>query len=313
MKLRTALLLAVGTTPFFVFGANFTRTLSVGIHGEDVRELQKFLNTDPETRVASTGDGSPGSETDYFGVATKRALIKFQEKYRGEILAPIGMSAGTGVFGAKTREKLKNIIEDAKAKTGTPKETPKISVEKGEVIVMFPSQYSGKPGTMITLSGAGFTATGNTIYFGNDHAVVKAVSWNGKDITFKIPNIPKGIYSLYVKNARGDSNKDTFFVVTDGVTPVPRIDSVTPEHAKRGETVTIKGAGFTVYGNMVRSSISVAENIDSADGVSLSYTVPKTIFNTTSSPTTGRFSLPVWVYVVNENGVSEGKKFFIDL
>ncbi len=84
-------------------GGVFLRTLKMGMSGDDVRELQKFLNADTETRVSLSGAGSLGNETNYFGPATHRALIAFQEKYRTEILSPLGLTQGTGVFGLKTR------------------------------------------------------------------------------------------------------------------------------------------------------------------------------------------------------------------
>lgn len=89
-----------------------TQILRFGMHGEEVTMLQKFLNTDTETQVSETGPGSLGSETNYFGPATKRALIKFQEKYRGEILTPLGLMSGTGILGVKTLEKI-NMIKEA--------------------------------------------------------------------------------------------------------------------------------------------------------------------------------------------------------
>ena len=54
-----------------------TRNLYLGISGEDVRALQKYLNAKGYT-VAQEGAGSPGNETAYFGPATKAAVIKFQ-------------------------------------------------------------------------------------------------------------------------------------------------------------------------------------------------------------------------------------------
>ena len=45
--------------------------------GPDIRALQQFLNAQGFT-VASTGPGSPGSETAFFGLRTYRALVKFQ-------------------------------------------------------------------------------------------------------------------------------------------------------------------------------------------------------------------------------------------
>jgi peptidoglycan hydrolase-like protein with peptidoglycan-binding domain len=43
----------------------------------DVKELQKFLNNNGYL-VSASGSGSNGNETNYFGLKTKLALIKFQ-------------------------------------------------------------------------------------------------------------------------------------------------------------------------------------------------------------------------------------------
>ena len=302
--------------PMFLFSATevFPRTLYVGMRGEDVRELQKVLNKDIETRIAEMGAGSLGNETNYFGTATKRALIQFQEKYRTEILAPSGLTSGTGIFGTKTRAKVTILLNTASvAKSVTTPTQVSIPVQKGEVIVMFPSQYSGTAGTMIEIFGAGFTTKDNTIYFGDGNAVGKAVSPDGQSITFKIPAIPKGVYPLFVKNARGDSNRDSFFVVTDGVTPEPKIESISPARATRGDVVTVKGSGFLAKGNTVRTGINIIENVSSADGRAISFSIPVDVFISTTTASSEKFTIPVWVYVVNENGVSNGKSFSLEL
>lgn len=77
----------------------FTRNLTVGSVGEDVRALQKILNAEGFT-VAPTGPGSAGNESTYFGLATKAALMKYQNFYRQEL----GLTAGTGYFGPATRK-----------------------------------------------------------------------------------------------------------------------------------------------------------------------------------------------------------------
>lgn len=99
-------LLVVLLAPLSANAYVFLRNLRQGDIGLDVRELQKALNSNVATRVNSSGAGSPGFETSYFGLATKRAVIAFQELYRNEILVPAGLSQGTGFVGALTRQKL---------------------------------------------------------------------------------------------------------------------------------------------------------------------------------------------------------------
>jgi hypothetical protein len=84
--------------------------LKLGQISEDVKYLQMFLNSDPDTRLADSGPGSPGNETNKFGFLTKRAVIKFQEKYAKEILAPIGLTKGTGRVGLMTLSKINKLL-----------------------------------------------------------------------------------------------------------------------------------------------------------------------------------------------------------
>ncbi len=72
----------------------FTRDLTVGSTGSDVKALQQFLNTHG-AQVAASGAGSPGNETSYFGNLTRAAVAKYQ--------AMVGISPAVGYFGPKTR------------------------------------------------------------------------------------------------------------------------------------------------------------------------------------------------------------------
>jgi hypothetical protein len=87
---------------------NLKRVLTSGSSGSDVKALQKFLNALGFT-VAAKGAGSPGQETTFFGPATTRAIIKFQEAYADEILKPLGLKKGTGVLGAATMKKMQEM------------------------------------------------------------------------------------------------------------------------------------------------------------------------------------------------------------
>ncbi|HMO78310.1 MAG TPA: hypothetical protein PKA42_01400 [Candidatus Paceibacterota bacterium] len=95
-------------------GASFcpytwTRDLSSGATGADVMKLQQFLNSDADTRVAASGVGSMGMETEFYGPATAAAVSKFQVKYRAEILSPNGLVNPTGYFGASSRNKANSL------------------------------------------------------------------------------------------------------------------------------------------------------------------------------------------------------------
>ena len=91
----------------------FTRSLSVGSTGADVMKLQEMLNSNSQTVVSTSGVGSRGSETRYFGPATKRAVAKFQDLYASEVLAPAGLTSGTGYFGSLTRAKANSLCSGA--------------------------------------------------------------------------------------------------------------------------------------------------------------------------------------------------------
>ncbi|HEY4509700.1 MAG TPA: N-acetylmuramidase domain-containing protein [Candidatus Paceibacterota bacterium] len=58
--------------------------------GDDVLYLQKTLNTDSATKLADSGPGSPGNETNYFGSLTEDAIKRFQTKYVSWKLFPDG-------------------------------------------------------------------------------------------------------------------------------------------------------------------------------------------------------------------------------
>ncbi len=80
------------------------------MEGFDVKRLQELLNSDSETKVAVSGSGSLGNETEYFGALTEQAIKKFQCKHN---IVCDGMSetTGYGIVGPKTRAKISELFK----------------------------------------------------------------------------------------------------------------------------------------------------------------------------------------------------------
>lgn len=116
-----------------------TRALQSGSVGNDVKILQQWLNSDPDTQITKSGAGSPGFETTKFGPATVSAVQKFQLKYgllrRG--------AAGFGMVGPKTRTKLEEVFGGqalTPSAAVTKKPTVKQTVIRGELSGIAPDK-----------------------------------------------------------------------------------------------------------------------------------------------------------------------------
>ena len=76
--------------------------LKYGDHGDEVRLLQTWLAKDSDVYPKGITSG-------WFGPLTRTAVVRFQEKYASEILIPQGLSDGTGIVDALTRQKLNQL------------------------------------------------------------------------------------------------------------------------------------------------------------------------------------------------------------
>jgi len=83
----------------------FKDNLYYGLLNDDkVRCLQQFLKSQgPEIYPEGTISGN-------FLSLTQKALIRFQEKYKAEILTPLGLEKGTGFLGEMTRLKVNQLL-----------------------------------------------------------------------------------------------------------------------------------------------------------------------------------------------------------
>ncbi|MEK9147984.1 MAG: peptidoglycan-binding domain-containing protein, partial [Patescibacteria group bacterium] len=150
----------------------------------DVRELQVLLNQDPATRVAEAGPGSPGNETEYFGPLTHDAVLRLQRKYALDILAPIGLSAPTGIVASQTRLFLLRLVPDKTPPVATSQAAPPMNV-RPKIISIFPAVIT-KSTAEVTITGENFTATGNTVLVSSElsDAFTNLSSSDGKTLRF---------------------------------------------------------------------------------------------------------------------------------
>lgn len=109
VKVLSILTLVIVFYPFVTFADVFNLDLHYGVTHSEVRTLQQFLNLDVRTKLADSGVGSPGSETEYFGSRTADAVRRFQVLYKSEILTPIDLEQGTGYVGSLTRRVLNSV------------------------------------------------------------------------------------------------------------------------------------------------------------------------------------------------------------
>ena len=235
------LLLSLLISVDIALAATFDRNLSVGMSGSDVLALQKILNSNPLTQIASSGSGSPGQETSYFGTLTKKAVIAFQNFYSAAILGPVGLTQGNGFVGASTRNELTLL-----SNTATLSPTPTSTSVATNNLVSIPSAplikaTSGvvfSPGNSVTITGLHFTSS-STLYLGTTLATSYSIV-SSTTIQFTVPKYA-GVLYIWVKNGSQDSRPFTpvFIVVNDpSVRAIPsNISTVVATVTKQNQTV----------------------------------------------------------------------------
>lgn len=347
---------------FTVARAEIYRSLKLGSYGADVKELQQILNSDPETEIAQTGVGSKGQETQYFGLLTKNAVIRLQNKYKDDILTPVGLNFGTGMVGPMTLAKIKTLktgnmainkevlpVKPTEIPVSSPvssPEVPKIDIyttdkiqqgyqsvlwerinsainsqskpdlgdivtkvgSSSKVLIYAMTKSVVKVGDSVEISGYGVNKE-TYVYFGNDYRV-KPKTVSGQSLIFTVPNLPLGRYDIALSNLNGISQTAVLVITSDGVSKL-KVTETDPQNVSFGETITIKGEGFSSGNNEVRTSYGRILNISSSDGKSISFKVePEALRETVKSKTFNQL-YPVEFIVVNSNGVSEPKQFTI--
>jgi peptidoglycan hydrolase-like protein with peptidoglycan-binding domain len=311
------------TPPVF----SFQKNLKFGDSNQDVRQLQIVLNSDAGTRVSSSGIGSKGQESTYFGQLTQNAVMRFQAKYRKEVLEPYAIYSPTGFVGVATRAKLNQIISTKTIVSTASSSSASLSSVASLPPTISTSSVSGalslskeplprlytlrpqqiKKGDTFTLVGAGFE-TENTIYIGGN-TFSHVLSQDSSNISFTIPatsTIQNGTYEVWIENTKGMSKipgQVVNLTITDNPQPTPTISSVLPATISGAETVTVIGTGFAPSGNDVISGFGTIKNL-SSNGTQISFSPRSLISAEVISRIPAGMTIKVDFYVANTTGVS---------
>jgi peptidoglycan hydrolase-like protein with peptidoglycan-binding domain len=294
--------LAVSSFAFSAFAADtFTSDLHMGITLPEVKLLQQVLNASSDTVVSVSGAGSKGQETEYFGVLTQAAVIRFQNKYRNEILVPAGLSSGTGFVGGYTRVVLNRLIVPAPAQA-TPI-VPKASANPISAVYQNPYASSTfylstssldmlAPYLPSSFSAAGFYSTSTA-----DRNSAFTAAYNA------ISTLLKSKYNIVLPDASTTAVAPVLTPMKVGTKPP--VISIVEKPVNLSDTITLKGTGFT-DSNSVYTSLGHLDHVVN-DGSNLSFKlsdIPGFSFysNIPRSYLAASTTVIIWVY--NDNGMS---------
>lgn len=318
--LAAAIVLVGGTAGAQTYGYSSTacvsisRDLSVGSRGSDVTSLQQFLVSQ------NYPGGGSWMVTGYYGAATQAAVRNFQSA-RG--------IAQTGAVDSVTRSALANCTSYGTSYGSSYSSYPTYSntypystgyypygynyssgysynynygttypYSYGVVSISSLSVSSATVGSSVVIYGSNFDPYNNTVYVGST-PVANVSSVNGNSLSFVVPQVQSGTYSVYVSNSRGSSGSLTLTVTNYGnsgcsypygygsncggcsyyncPTGPISITALSPQQGAVGSSVTIYGTGFSTTGNTVRFGNGIITNVTSNDGRAVTFVVPTTL------------------------------------
>lgn len=108
------------------------------------------------------------------------------------------------------------------------------------------SSISGRPGTLVRLSGARFGAAAGTVELRDGVSVrtLKARAWSDGSVTVLIPKAPAGTAWLTVKTASGEGANAFPFTITRAAGPLPVVTSIAPARGHAGTRIALRGVGL---------------------------------------------------------------------
>jgi hypothetical protein len=138
------------------------------------------------------------------------------------------------------------------------------------ILSIIPAQ--GEPETSVTLSGSGFTDK-TVAFLGNTATPTEVLS--PKQLAFDIPNLPPGLYALFLRNADGTTSRTYNFNL---LPPKPVVDSLSPDTIQycspdKEREVVIAGRNFHDRSQVLFDGAVIRGHFNSRE--SLSFKVPR--------------------------------------
>jgi len=133
------------------------------------------------------------------------------------------------------------------------------------VVRIIPAQ--GEPGMTVTLNGSGFSA-GTVAYLGNHQLPTTVVG--GRVLTLELPDLPPGVYALYLRREDGSTSRPYNFVlqaqkpVASSLSP----DTVSTCASGREREVVLTGANFQAGSRVIFDGAAIGTRFISASALS---------------------------------------------
>lgn len=115
----------VSSTPANLACMDFGMNLRFGANVNDLNTKLEVLKL--QQALGKEGFNIQSSELGMYGDSTRQAVKAFQEKYKSDVLAPFGLSNGSGYAGAVTRMKLQALYGCRASSMSTPVATTSIT------------------------------------------------------------------------------------------------------------------------------------------------------------------------------------------
>jgi len=278
--------------PAVCAGITFSRNMTIGATGADVKCLQAILNQSPTTQVATTGAGSPGNETTYFGGLTLAAVKVFQSEN--------GMTPANQV-GPMTRARLNAILAG-----GTTGETvnPPVVVPTGTVSATL-AYDNPAAGTLVVNQGLATLAKFQLTGTGTVTAVTLKRVGVSADTTLSNVYLFDGATRLTDSASVSGGSTITFSGLNIAVSGSKVLTVKSTIAGTAGETVGVQLTGVTLSSGTV-SGTPVSANLFSLSSATLAGVALGTALPSSSTTTDPENDVRVWenTFTVSNREVS---------